>query len=58
MPPVPGQQQCPTPVGQFVDPGCTVPFGFDSSAGAMIDAAPAIVPAEPALGLDAGENGG
>jgi hypothetical protein len=35
---VTGQVQCPTTVGQFSDPSCSVPYGVDASTGAPPDA--------------------
>ncbi len=37
--PAPGEVQCPSPVGRYVDPACTVPYGNDGGdAGTGIDA--------------------
>jgi hypothetical protein len=42
---VTGQLQCPTTVGQFSDPSCSVPIGVDAATGAAPpDAQVVIIP--------------
>jgi hypothetical protein len=37
-PPTTGEVQCPSPVGQYVDPACTVLYGTDAGADAAVEA--------------------
>jgi hypothetical protein len=47
--PVTGQVQCPTTVGQYSDPSCSVPYGIDAATGVAPDAQVVVI-----VGVDAG----
>jgi hypothetical protein len=53
--PTAGEVQCPSPVGQYVDPTCTVLYGTDAGADAAVEAGAGDAGVEP--DADGGEDG-